>query len=403
MVIRWERELWFILGVDVKLLYYGINLGPPWVEGLRNTVRNLGRRLSKEGVDVTVLTKGSFGSQFIDGMEYVGLPIGGETYAANAPATMVAIAAWLSRHSKKFDVVHGHSSFPLIATPALFSRRASLFTQYSPLTVTEEFLSESSVFQKALFKFSKSSLPVLLSAPKVRFVAISGRVAKSFPRVLAHRVTQIPVGVDFAKFSRRIDVAYLKEEFGLNCEKVVLFAGDVTPWKGGEDFLSAAKLVLDEEPETVFLFLTKNTYEYEKKRLEQLTSLASSLGIQRSVRFLSRRPDIDAVYSLADIVTLPYRSMFSFMSTPLSLLEAMAAGKPVVATEAGDMADIVAGARCGFLTKPFDYKGLAKKTLELLRDPALSRALGENAARYAQRLDWSNICEAYLETYRKMV
>jgi glycosyltransferase involved in cell wall biosynthesis len=403
MVIKWERELWFILQDNVKLLYYGINLGPPWVEGLRNTVRNLGRRLSNEGVEVTVLTKGSFGSQIIEGMRYIGLPIGGDTYAANAPATMVAIAAWLSRHSKEFDVIHGHSSFPLIATPALFSRRTSLFTQYSPLAVNEEFLSEASIFQKALFKFSKSTLPVLLSAPKVRFIAISARVAKSFPRILSRRVTQIPVGVDFTKFSRRIDTGYLREELEVNDEKVVLFAGDVTPWKGGEDFLSAAKLVLDAEPKTVFLFLTKNTYEYEKRRVGQLTSLAASLGIQRSVRFLSRRPDIDAVYALADVVALPYRSMFSFMSTPLSLLEAMAAGKPVVATEAGDMADIVSGARCGFLTKPFDYKGLAKRTLELLRDSALSKALGENAARYAQKLDWSNICRAYLETYRKMV
>ncbi|PSO08045.1 hypothetical protein B9Q04_07685, partial [Candidatus Marsarchaeota G2 archaeon BE_D] len=74
----------------MKLLFYGLSLGPPWVEGLRNTVRSLGRRLVERGFDVTVLSRG-VGDALFDGMRYVGLNVGGEAYSENASIVLAAI------------------------------------------------------------------------------------------------------------------------------------------------------------------------------------------------------------------------------------------------------------------------------------------------------------------------
>jgi len=385
----------------VKLLFYGLSLGPPWVEGLRNTVRSLGRRLVERGFDVTVLSRG-VGDALFDGMRYVGLNVGGEAYSENASIVLAAITRWLLRHSGSYDVVHGHSSFPLIALPGLASRAPSVFTLYSPAEVVGGILTDSPFSHRMILRFSKSSIPVWAASPKVVFVAISEGVRRTLPRGLAARSPVIPVGVEFGRFSRRVDVGYLRSELGLGCDRFVLFAGDVTPWKGGEDFLVAASLVLREAADTGFLFLTKGTYEYEEERLRVLKGLAQRLGLTGRVAFLGRRRDIEAVYQLSDVVVLPYRSMFSFMSTPLSLLEAMSAGRPIVASRVGDMPSIVREGGNGLLFDAGNTAQLASKILYILNNKGIAKRLGEEAMRSAEAYDWSKVVQSYIELYSKL-
>jgi len=385
----------------VKLLFYGLSLGPPWVEGLRNTVRSLSRRLVERGFDVTVLSRG-FGVTQFEGVRYVGLNVGGESYSENASAILAAVARWILSHSKGFDVVHGHSSFPLIAVPGLAARAPCVFTLYSPVGAAGGLLTDSPLAQRVILRFSKGGIPVFAASPKVRFVAISEGVRRSLPRGLAARSPVIPVGVEFGRFNRRVDLGYLRDELGSSRDRFVLFAGDVTPWKGGEDFLVAASAVLREAGKTGFLFLTKGTYEYEEIRLRRLKDLAERLGLGGSLIFLGRRKDIEAVYQLSDVVVLPYRSMFSFMSTPLSLLEAMSAGRPVVASRVGDMPSIVEDGVNGLLFDAGNTGQLASKILYLLNNPDRASRLGEAAMRSAREYDWSNIVERYVKLYSSL-
>ncbi|MEM3655459.1 MAG: glycosyltransferase, partial [Thermoprotei archaeon] len=123
----------------MKIVFYGLSLGPPWVEGLRNTVRSLSKRLVEKGFEVSVLTK-SPRQEVFEGVRYVGLNIGGEAYSENAPTTLAAIARWIWLNSASFDIVHGHSSFPLIALPGILAKTTCVFTLYSPLDAAGRFI-----------------------------------------------------------------------------------------------------------------------------------------------------------------------------------------------------------------------------------------------------------------------
>jgi glycosyltransferase involved in cell wall biosynthesis len=385
----------------LRTLFYGLSLGPPWVEGLRNTVRSLSSRLAARGFDVTVLSRGAEDT-VLGGVRYLGLKVGGDAYSENAPRVLTVTAGWLRSHGRSFDVVHGHSSFPLVALPALFAGRSSVFTLYSPVGAGGHLMGDSTVARRVALRFSKSALPVAATSPFVRFVATSDAVRASLPTWVRRHARTIPVGVEFERFNRRVDTAYLAGELGLACDRYVLFAGDVTPWKGGEDFLVAASLVLREEKRVGFLFLTKGTYEYEEERLRRLHRLAERLDLTANLRFLGRRPDMNAVYQFSDVVVLPYRSMFSFMSTPLSLLEAMSAARPIVATRVGDMPSILRDGENGMLCDPGDTATLASKILLLLRDPRWARSLGYAAADNARQYDWDNVVDRYVCLYNEL-
>jgi len=107
-----------------------------------------------------------------------------------------------------------------------------------------------------------------------------------------------------------------------------------------------------------------------------LVRQARRLGVARVVRFLGRRSDVFALYRIADATLLPSRHE----GHPLALLEAMALGRPVVATRVGGVPEIVREGYTGLLVPPDDPAALAAALLRLRDQPALRDALGRAAA-----------------------
>lgn len=115
----------------------------------------------------------------------------------------------------------------------------------------------------------------------------------------------------------------------------------------------------------------------ERGRLE---ALAARLGIAEATIFTGRRDDIPDVLAALDVVV----SSSVFEGSPLALIEAMAAGKAIVATRVGGVPDLIEDGRHGRLVEPNDPAGLAAAIEPLLADAALRRELGERAARRQQ-------------------
>jgi glycosyltransferase involved in cell wall biosynthesis len=112
----------------------------------------------------------------------------------------------------------------------------------------------------------------------------------------------------------------------------------------------------------------------ERGRLEQL---AAELGIGDATTFTGRRDDVPDVLAALDVVV----SSSVFEGSPLALIEAMAAGKAIVATRVGGVPDLIEDGRHGRLVEPGDPARLAAAIEPLLADPGLRRELGERAAR----------------------
>ncbi|WP_407691110.1 glycosyltransferase [Rubrobacter marinus] len=139
------------------------------------------------------------------------------------------------------------------------------------------------------------------------------------------------------------------------------------PEKGVASFLKAAASVAEELPAARFVVVGDGPMR------EELHALAGRLGVRDRVLFLGFRPDAQALLGLLDVVAVPSVSE----GTPLVVLEAMAAGVPVVASSVGGIPDQIRPGSEGILVPPGDPRALGDGLLEVLRDPELARRMGE--------------------------
>lgn len=148
---------------------------------------------------------------------------------------------------------------------------------------------------------------------------------------------------------------------------VVAYLGRVTGVKRPDRLLAVARAVQRDLPGTRFVVCGSGD------RLAATIAAADADGLD--VTFLPWRGDVETVYAAADLVLLTSDDE----DTPVTLIEAGLAGRPVVATEVGGVADVVRHGQTGLLVDPRDLAGLSRSVLHLLRDDQLRRRLGEAA------------------------
>jgi glycosyltransferase involved in cell wall biosynthesis len=123
-------------------------------------------------------------------------------------------------------------------------------------------------------------------------------------------------------------------------------------------------------------------------------------GVESTVRLLGERSDVAELLRGAEIFVLSTRSE----GLPLSVLEAMAAGLPVVASNVGGVPELVVDGETGLLVPPGDPRSLAAAIERLLQDPSLSRRLGEaGRARVADQFDIARVRQAHVDLYSDLL
>lgn len=133
---------------------------------------------------------------------------------------------------------------------------------------------------------------------------------------------------------------------------------------------------------------------------EKLQAQAESLGIARQVHFLGVRSDVADVLGASDVFVMSS----DWEGNPLSVMEAMASGLPLVCTAAGGVPDLFANGREGFLVQPGDGRGLANSMAFLLTSAESRLAMGAAGARRAKEYyDVSRMVRAYEQLYEKAI
>jgi glycosyltransferase involved in cell wall biosynthesis len=148
---------------------------------------------------------------------------------------------------------------------------------------------------------------------------------------------------------------------------VVGTAGPLEAAKGHVFFLGAAQRVAAVHPEAEFLIAGAGPEE------DNLRRLARELGLNRNLTFASNLYDFSSALTAMDIFCLP--SLRQGLGT--IILEAMALGRPVIATGVGGIYGLVRNNETGLVVPPSDSVTLAERILELLNDPVRARAIGE--------------------------
>jgi hypothetical protein len=189
------------------------------------------------------------------------------------------------------------------------------------------------------------------------------------------RIEKIHLGVDVkAVAARRGSGAAIRREFGWQ-GPVVGIVGRLQPWKGQEVFLRAAAMIAGQEPAVRFAVVGGAVLGWEGSYPDDLRRLAGQLGIADSVVFSGHQSDVIPWFDALDVVVhASYGEPFG-----LVLVEAMAIGKPLIASADGGPLEIVEDGVSGLLISPGDPSSLAEAVLRVLRQPDLAGALSAGA------------------------
>ena len=158
----------------------------------------------------------------------------------------------------------------------------------------------------------------------------------------------------------------------------------LVPIKAHEVFFQASVLLLRDEPRARFVVVG------DGERRAELAALADSLGIGQAVTFLGWRRDMANVYADLDVVALTSLNEGS----PVALIEALAAARPIVSTAVGGVPEVVIDGTTGLTVPPSDPSAFAEAVLKLLRDRELGAQLGAAGRRHVYpRYDSSRLVD----------
>ncbi|HXG05457.1 MAG TPA: TIGR03088 family PEP-CTERM/XrtA system glycosyltransferase, partial [Candidatus Binatia bacterium] len=207
------------------------------------------------------------------------------------------------------------------------------------------------------------------------------------------RVTTIHNGVDTHRFAEG-DREGAREALGLPAgAPVVGTVGRLDPVKDHARLVAAFRAVVAERPDALLLIVGDGPLR------DDLQQAVAAAGLERSVRLLGERDDIPRVLAALDVFTLP--SLAEGISN--TILEAMATGLPVVATNVGGNPELVEDGVTGRLVEPRRTEALAAALLGYVNDPVLARLHGKaGRQRCVTEFSLDRMAARYLALYRRL-
>jgi glycosyltransferase involved in cell wall biosynthesis len=215
-----------------------------------------------------------------------------------------------------------------------------------------------------------------------------------FLRKYRDKIVVIPNGINIDEF----DIPYSKEEcrkkLGLPLDKkILLFFGYLSPYKGPDVLVKAMSRVVKDVPDAELVFAGKGVMR------DELEMSSKSLGVEKNVKFAGFVEDSlkPLYYKAADVFVLP--SMMSTECYPLTILEAMACGVPIVASKIGGIPDAVKDGENGLLVQPRDSEALADAIIYLLETEDTREKLGKSGRKKVEDYSWNKIAEETEKIY----
>lgn len=219
--------------------------------------------------------------------------------------------------------------------------------------------------------------------------------------VAPERVTVMANGVDVGRFGAgALERDRMRRMLGLTGKQVVGFAGTLKAWHGVETLVRAVAMLHGRGLAPHLLVVG------EGPERGNLMELAGREGIRRAVTFTGAAPheEMPAYVAAMDVATAPYAHTEGFYFSPLKLFEYMAAGRPVVAADAGQIHECVRHGETGWLYPPGNVEALADSIAALLRDPSAASSLGRAGQEYvSQRHTWEQNARTVAATAERLV
>jgi glycosyltransferase involved in cell wall biosynthesis len=229
-------------------------------------------------------------------------------------------------------------------------------------------------------------------------VTISKYSAQKIHQFYGVEETQIriaPNGVDTQRFKPSKACETIKRQIGIESKLCVLFVGRLIPRKGLTYLIEAARHIVKEHSQTVFLIVGDGPLK------KHLLSHIKEVKLASTFVFIGEVNEklLPALYNCADVFVLPSIQE----GQGIALLEAQATAKPVVAFNVGGVGEAVLNTETGLLTKP-DSNELACAINKLLRSKSLRDKMGNNGQKYVkENFSWDICAQKMLQVYQEAI
>jgi glycosyltransferase involved in cell wall biosynthesis len=207
--------------------------------------------------------------------------------------------------------------------------------------------------------------------------------------VPAEKVVVFPNVADVQRFHPDLEArSAVRASFGLDAHPLVIFVGNFYEWHDVATLLGAFAQTLEAYPEARLLLVGDGS------RRPAMMERATDLGIGHAVQFTGMVPhsEVPGLMAAADVAVVPYPPMETELwLSPLKLFEYMASGTAVIASNVGQLTDVIQDGHTGLLVPPGDVPTMAATLQRLIGDPALCLQLGQRAREDAvQKHSWDH-------------
>ena len=329
------------------------------IGGLQQVVVNLCRAIDHDIFDVSVLCLRRQG-EFVEEVRETGAKIFSLPLQKNRTDYFSFVKVAKILRDEQIEVIHTHNTQPFIDATL-----ASFFSGVKRRVHTDHARDFPDKWRYMLAEH-------IMSYFSYRVVGVSEHTSAnlmSYEKISPKKIRTIENGIDGSRYDIQVDVKEKKKELGINPHSPVIGLGvRLSEQKGITYLLQAMPQVISAVPDIQLLIAGQGALE------QSLRQEVLDLGIKPHVQFLGPRLDIASLLHVFDVYVLP--SLWEGL--PMVLLEAMAAGCPVIATEVGGVARAVEHESNGLLVPAEDAIALAKSIIRLLDDAALRKKFARN-------------------------
>ncbi len=395
-------------------------LGGKKTGGMNVYVRDFSRELGRQGIQVDVFTRSQDDCQPMIkhdlgyGGRVIHIPAGPEK-----PLPLAEVGDYLEEFAQgvlhftqaeaaRYDLIHSHYWLSGLVAEKL--RR-----EWGPIPIIQMFHTLGHMKNRVAHSPAERVSQARIDG-ETHVAGIADRIIAATPAEEAQlnwlyevdmsKVAVVPPGVDLERF-QPIPQEVAKSRLGIpSHHQNIMFVGRIEPLKGVDTLLQAIALIQNRYPELVehvcVAIIGGDPWaESPDAEMARLQTLRSELDIHDLVTFLGAKDQdiLPNYYAAAEMVIMPSH----YESFGMVALEAMAMGKPVIASEVGGLAFLVKDGQNGFHVPSRDPEALAARIYELLTNEACRRELGRAAQTSAQDYSWVKIVQRMLRLYNEVV
>ena len=368
-----------------KICMHGVEMGPSKEGtvsgGVPNSVYSISKALSEKGMEIDILSNDRKYREIQQITTNFNVPY------ANVHLFLVKSAYPSTRYSLEYfyktvrtvrqinkdqgiDIIHGHSGLLPLAmitsVSGITNNIPSVHSLYCPLKET------SNPFY--LYKYFSRKVDKL--------IVISENIKQSLEKlnIPEEKIEIIPPYIDFTKFKPDISDKELRIKLGIHDDDIILmYLGNLTETKGIDQVLELLYNCKKYFPNVKLLSGLELTHTGTGERIEYIKTTIKNYNLQNNIIEMGLIQNIERYFDIADILIAPFKDTFDVADYPLTILESMAVGTPVVTTPVGGIPEIIKNKQNGILVQYGDINSLTSEVIHLIEDEQTRRILGKTA------------------------